>query len=416
MSVLSPEEIGLREEGEGAPGPAPSSPSIRQAIGLAAAVIGLLVAVVACGGGPLLALTATGPGAPAPTGAAIQQPLGLTVLGVWLGLIVAVEGWRVWQGRPSRPFRPRYPGLLWLLLVSLIVVGGIASLSEALTTYLLPPVNTLAMALLPLLVLTTVGRLLDGRGGTGRDAVVGLVSGASVGPIMALLIEGGAVLIIIVAALLLGLLPMEALQSLQARLNDPAFLADPWALLDSLSPVVVLVALFLFSVVTPLAEETMKTLGVGLAGRWLRPAPARAFLLGVAAGAGFALIENVLNGALVSEIWGLNVVGRLAATVMHCATGGLMGWGWGQAWTARRPARLALAFVVANVLHGLWNGLAVGLVFSGLVLLDNPADWQGRLMLVGLMLGLLAALGTVILGASVGLLWASRTLGRSDSP
>lgn len=406
-----------REEGGAVGGPAPSSPSVGQALGLAGAVVSLLAAVVACGCGPLLALFSLSPGTAPLNGAIVQQSLAVTVLGVGLGLLAAVECWRVWRGRPSPPFHPRRVGLLWLLALPLLVLGVAVSLVASLSTTLLPLVNTAAMALLPALVLGTVGGVLGGRGGTWRDVVGGLIGGASLGPALAITVEIAVVASLVVIALLFGLLPggVERLESLQVQMSDPSFLADPQALLDLLSPAVVVIILFVFAVVTPLTEEIVKTLAVGLAGPWLRPTPARAFLLGVAAGAGFALTENLLNGALIGDVWGLGLVSRLAATLMHCATGGLMGWGWGQAWTARRPARLALAFVGAGTVHGLWNGLAVGITLSGLSVgasMDNPLQMGAAGLL---MMALLAGLGLMCLGTVVGLLWAGRALGRRHS-
>ena len=57
----------------------------------------------------------------------------------------------------------------------------------------------------------------------------------------------------------------------------------------------------------PAAEEAVKTLGVLLMG-YRRPDGARAFLWGVSVGAGFALVEGLLNGALAlggQEAWAL---------------------------------------------------------------------------------------------------------------
>jgi RsiW-degrading membrane proteinase PrsW (M82 family) len=183
-----------------------------------------------------------------------------------------------------------------------------------------------------------------------------------------------------------------------------------------LSPVVAMLALFLFGIAIPLVEEAFKTLAGGVAARWSRPQPARAFLWGVAGGAGFALAENVFNGALGGvETWPLAALARLAATVMHCATGGLVGWGWGQFWTARRPRRFLASYLAAVAVHGLWNGVTVILVLlsAGTVMYEGDALWgllggAGAVALLGL-LALLAA-------ASVGwLVFAVRRLAAQGS-
>jgi hypothetical protein len=75
------------------------------------------------------------------------------------------------------------------------------------------------------------------------------------------------------------------------------------------------------------------------------------------------LIENVFNGALGGAGgWTAGAAARLGTTVMHCTTGGLVGWGWGQLWQTRRPWRLLGTYGAAVGLHGLWNAASIGSV------------------------------------------------------
>ncbi|HIE38944.1 MAG TPA: PrsW family intramembrane metalloprotease [Anaerolineales bacterium] len=397
-------------------GPVPSSSSPRQALGLAVGLAGLAVAVTACACGPLMIALPALAGEGAPDGLTIQQALTLAVLGGGLGLSLAVAGWGVWRGRPSRPFHPRRTWVLWAVLFPLLVSGLLISLLDLAPAYLLPPINALTMTLLPMLILDAVGRALEGKGGTWRDVIGGLAGGALLGTGLAMVVEVGLVVVLAMGALALGLLPggPEGLGSLGERLSDPTLLYDPQALLDLLTPGVVLVALAFVSVATPLVEETTKTLGMALVGTWLRPRPARAFLLGVASGAGFALAENLMNGAVGGVLWGPGILSRLAATLMHCATGGLMGWGWGELWAGRRPWRLALAFIGAVGVHGMWNGLAVGAAISGLAAAGG-ANGPVRTGIAGLTTLLLT--GTLVLlaaAALAGMLWAGWVLGRGE--
>lgn len=392
----------------------PSVSPIRQPIGLAAAVLGLVLAIAGCIGGPVVAaITIAGTGGP--SAPVVQQALGLTVLGVGLGGTLATVGFGVWQRRPSRPFYPRRTWPLWLLLVPLLIVGSTILLLDLGSTYLIPPINTVTMILLVVLVLGAVGRALAGSGGTWRDVLVGLVSGASVGTLLSLAVELTLVVIAAMTATAIGLIPISlsdpsALQSEIGRL-----LSDPGAAADLLSFPLMLAALLFVSVIVPVTEETTKILGVAVAGRRLRPTPARAFLLGTASGAGFALTENLFNGAIISLVWAPGVLMRLAATVMHCAASGLVGWGCGELWSRRRPGRLILAFVGAVSLHGVWNGLALAVAIGGLVLASySPTSlWAvlGSLMVL--------ILGSVLVGMAVatlvGLLWAGRALARQEA-
>jgi RsiW-degrading membrane proteinase PrsW (M82 family) len=145
--------------------------------------------------------------------------------------------------------------------------------------------------------------------------------------------------------------------------------------------------------------------------RWARPHPARAFLWGVGAGAGFALAENVFNGALGgAEGWPLGAVARLGATLMHCATGGLVGWGWGQLWTSRRPFRLVGSYIGAVLIHGVWNAITVSAVLlSASTLVHNgkttwlPLTIFGTLISIGL-------IGLLTIACALAIPWAGRKL------
>ena len=403
------------EEGGAERASTPSS--LRQTLGLLSALAGLLVALATCACGPMMAVLATATGEEASSGPAIQQALALTVLGMGLGMAIAVEGWRTWQGRPSPPFHPQRPWILWMVLLPLLAAGLLISLLDLAPAYLLPPINTFTMLLLPALILGMVGHALGGAGGSWRDVVGGLVSGASLGTGLAVLIEVSLLVVLAVGALALGLLPEElsSVESWGEPLGDPTLLSDPQALLDLLTPGMVAVILLFIAVLTPLAEEVTKTLGVGLAGAWLRPGPARAFLLGTASGAGFALAENLLNGAVIGTLWGPGILSRLAATLMHCATGGLMGWGWGELWAGKHPWRLVLAFAGAVVTHGVWNGLAVGAALGGLLTASDTGDpaWMAAVSLATMaMAALLLLIATATLA---GMVWAARRLGRGTA-
>jgi RsiW-degrading membrane proteinase PrsW (M82 family) len=249
-------------------------------------------------------------------------------------------------------------------------------------------------------VLWLVGRALRGVGGSWREVVAGMAGGGILGLGIALIGESLiAFALAVVATAVVLTMPggAQRIASLVRNLQDPAWVTDLDSLLQFLqSPAVAISLLGLFSIPVPLIEETFKTLAAGVVARWVRPQPARAFLWGVAAGAGFALTENLFNGALGgAEGWALGVVARFGATVMHCLTGGLVGWGWGQFWTGRRPLRLLGSYAAAVTVHGLWNAAAVGAVLLSASALAHEGDvlWLallslGMVTLIGL-LGLL---------------------------
>ncbi len=370
---------------------------------LVVGIASIILSVLACGGGLLiLALVLAGGGA---LTAAETLPLaGVAALSLGFGVPLMLHGWAGWRARPSRPFDPSRIGWLWLLLALLVGLGTVVSTRSLAPALLLPPIHVLTMALPPLIVLWLVGRALRGLGGSWREVVASMAGGGSLGLGFSLVSEGLIVFVLIlVAAIVAPMVPggTERLTELATNLQDPTWLTDSNNLMQYLlSPVIALSALGLFSVLVPLIEEAFKTLAAGVVGRWVRPHSARAFLWGVAGGAGFALAENLFNGALGgAESWTVGAVARFGATMMHCATGGLVGWGWGQLWTTRRPLRLLGAYAAAVTIHGLWNAVSVGVVILG----SSALLYEGRddLRLV------LAGLGTLTLVGLIGLMTVS---------
>ena len=160
----------------------------------------------------------------------------------------------------------------------------------------------------------------------------------------------------------------------------------------------VLIALVDFAVVAPLVEELTKPLAVLLLASRIRTRN-EAFLVGMAGGAGFAFVENLLyEGGAYSSLWTAVTVLRSAGAALHPLTAGLVGIGVWEL-TQRRPGsglRLLGYLGVAVGLHAAWNG--------GLVILESiEADylfeahaWQLNvygLWLPGIMITFLGVMG-----------------------
>jgi hypothetical protein len=122
-------------------------------------------------------------------------------------------------------------------------------------------------------------------------------------------------------------------------------------------------ALLVAAVAIPLIEEAVKTVGVGLA-FYRRPGLTEAFLWGLACSAGFSLVEGMFNTTTALQSWAAVVLLRVGATMLHCATGGLMGIAW-YALLAQRDWLRALALYFASVsIHGTWNALTVAMTLA----------------------------------------------------
>jgi len=129
--------------------------------------------------------------------------------------------------------------------------------------------------------------------------------------------------------------------------------------------------LVVFMVVTalqaPIPEEFAKALGPLLMGRRIRN-ERQAFALGLAAGAGFAILENMLYEGLYAQwsgwSWGGVTLLRAIGSILHPLGTGIITLAWFQ----RRERqcswrRVGLAYLLSVGLHTLWNGGFEAFVF-----------------------------------------------------
>jgi hypothetical protein len=119
------------------------------------------------------------------------------------------------------------------------------------------------------------------------------------------------------------------------------------------------------AVVAPLVEELTKPLGAILLGRRLR-SPAEAFLVGMAGGAGFAIVENMLYESGGFGLWAAIATLRGIGGVLHPLNAGLVALGWYGVLCTRQPGRwrrLLALYGLAVGIHALWNG-GLTLIFS----------------------------------------------------
>lgn len=364
----------------------------RPTLWLIIGILGTCALVVSISIGGLLAVLAILPSLlihEPPNISLMLQAVGLIAVGLGIGVPLTLVGWAGWREHPSHPFNPSRKRWGWFALVPaflvLVALGAaigwlpqlislpfsvsIRTWSQAL---LLSPVHALTMSIPPLLMLGLAGWGLRGTGGTRRDVVTGMASGGCLGMGISMVVEILAIIaVVIIVMVAVILIPgrMERLYDLSMDMENPAWQADVSNLADLLlSPAVILPLFSIMCILVPLVEEAFKTLAGAVAGYWIRPHPGRAFLWGVAAGAGFALAENLLNGAAGgTESWAPVAVARVGTTAMHCLASGILGWGWGQLWTARRPLHLLGAYAAAVTLHSLWNALAVSMAYAGVI-------------------------------------------------
>lgn len=236
------------------------------------------------------------------------------------------------------------------------VVVAAAGSAAAIWSIMLPAVAAevgllIGSAAVPVAVLLAVAAKLEEsppwRAGLGGGLIGGGVALASHGVVFAF-----------AYAFFLGFAE-AAVDLLDALRIDPqvtSLVGSPWTIVLAVELVVV----------APLTEEVGKFLGARMAAAF--DERRLVFLAGVAAGSGFAVIENVLyaSGAgFFGESWQFIVIARTLGAAVHPLATGLVAlawWDWRH--TDERAAALRRFFAGVGI-HALWNGSLVVLEVVG---------------------------------------------------
>ncbi|PKO21532.1 MAG: hypothetical protein CVU38_14250 [Chloroflexi bacterium HGW-Chloroflexi-1] len=341
--------------------------------------------------------------------------LALICLGLGFGLALAWAGWRALRGTPGGAFSlPRW-GWLALGMVAVLALGQAAFAAGF--TPLAPVLRIAAGVLPPLLFLSLATGAARSWGGaaSARATVGSLAWGGLGGAGIALLLEMVIALIGFVVLLAwLATTNPDAISRLEAWATQARATGQagdlreltPW--LTTLP--VTLSILAAIGVVVPFIEEGVKALAVplvALTGRRLTRLDG--FMSGAAAGAGFAIFEGILSGALALATpngWAGLMLLRGGTAAIHCLAAGLVGLGW-QAALAERRWRRGLALGLAGVmLHGAWN-TATGL--QSLTVLGMVSE-PGRTAGIGLVIVILACMILLWLAATIALALIPRRL------
>lgn len=163
-------------------------------------------------------------------------------------------------------------------------------------------------------------------------------------------------------------------------------------------PGVFIPVLIVLSGLIPLLEELIKPLAVWLLAGRLSSA-AQGFALGALSGAGFAIWET-FNASGQTDGWGVLLFTRIGTGLLHIVASAIMGMGIYLAVRERRYLRLLGSYLLAVLLHGLWNAAALTVSFSALgVTYIQPDGYEelqqistiGLVVLAGILLALLVA-------------------------
>lgn len=287
------------------------------------------------------------------------------VFGLWYGIIGI-------RRRPS----PRFglPAAWIILILTLLAIGGGVALWQYNFSLARAPGTASGVLLLALLAgalpaLTilafTTQRLRNPS--TRRHVWMSLFYGMTLAPLLAVIIETILSLIIIAA------LHLSA-QDAQSVLGQPNT-SNP-------SPTVLVAMLLVLSVVAPIVEEGVKPLGALLAIRRLRT-PAEAFLVGLAAGVGFDMLETIGYIGQGQADWVTVAIDRIGAGLLHGVGAGMGALGWYYFINGKgvrlRWLRAIGCGLYAVVQHGVFNALSL----VGQILPANIANWLNQPFYIG---------------------------------
>ncbi len=333
------------------------------------------------------------------------------------GVLGGAFTWQVGNALREMPSARFWLPPLWILLLIFIpalVIGQLLISFNLWPIITFPPVHVLAATLPSLAILAVVGRVLRPLKLRWREIITHLAGGAFLATTVAFTLEIvlGILLLLLVFAIT-AFLPggSDLIDQFISDFQDATLIQDPASLSELLlSPPIAVSIILVVVVVAPLIEELAKVLGV-MAMSYRRPIPARAFVWGVAAGAGFGLVENLLNTITGLEIWALVIVMRVGATLMHCLSSGLVGLGWQSFRAEGRLGKLLQAYGLGVLIHAAWNGAVVTIAGSALMA-TSPASSEmmesvGGWLVIGALLFLLF-LAAAITIAFVGLTYRLR--------
>ena len=335
-------------------------------------------------------------------------------LGLLLGTLLLWYGIQLFRRRESMSAASAFPPTFVFigLYIAAVAIGWLILPYRELAIYAFPPWHFVVSIAIPLLVLAFAAHRLGVT--SGFRALVTSFSWGALGAIsvaMILEIIIGAMIVVAIVIVVMMLPNSEALVrqwsaqlDLVRRTND---LSSVSRLLDN--PAVIGILLLYVAILVPIAEEAVKTLVVAFIDP-RRTRLADALLWGLAAGAGFAIVENLFNGANSLSSWVVVVVLRVGAAMMHLGNGALMGRGWYFARVERRWGQLGIAYLVAVFLHGVWNAAAVLMSSQVLVLAQGTRPPLQALLETGAMAIALGGVLVALTGLQFGwLVYAVRS-------
>lgn len=286
--------------------------------------------------------------------------------------------------KPSADQAASLPFSRWQIVIGILIAAGALLIGYQIGTvdsvnWLILPLLTVPAIVLPLAVLLALGTRGLPMGTRWQTwSVFGL--GMSLTPLLLFVLEIVVLIFIAFVAVAYVVAQPELVLELQSLSRQMMILGpESEEAIDLIAPLltrpgVMVVALLYIAVIVPMIEELLKPLGVWLlAGRL--DSTAQGFTLGALSGAAYSLIETIGVSGQAGD-WANLLFIRIGTGLLHITTSALMGAAIVIAWRERRYLRWLGTYLLAVLLHGLWNTCAVLFTFSTLA---EMSDQPGRL-------------------------------------
>jgi len=320
-------------------------------------------------------------------------------LGLFCGPLAVYHGMSSINNRSSSALKlpPFY--IFWIMLGLVLGLGTLIISTDIATEFLFPPLFVLGAALSTFAVLAWAYRKM-GFPITWRQASLAFVCGSTLAILVAIILE--------TTLPYIAYLLIEPFQEIAYGFADFGWGAPDIIERLFASPII-LVFLAITAIEAPIPEEFAKALGIPMFGRARIQNERQAFAIGLASGAGFAILENMLYEGLYAAhngwAWGGITLLRSIGSVMHPLGTGIIALGWFRI-RNEGAGKLFKAYLLSVGLHTLWNGGFEPLVY--LTGLDYFAGSGASLSFYGEALNILLV-GYLIL-LSLGLWWLMRNI------
>jgi len=320
-------------------------------------------------------------------------------LGLFCGALAFYHGASSVNNQRSSALKLPSFYIFWIILGMVLGLGTLIINTDIASEFLFPPLFVLGAALSTLAVLAWAYRKM-GFPITWRQASLAFVCGSTLAILVAIILE--------MTLPYLAYLLLEPFWYLAEEFADLAWGAPGFIERLFASPLI-FVILAITAVEAPIPEEFAKTLGIPMFGRVRIQNERQAFAIGLASGAGFAILENMLYEGLYAYhngwAWGGITLLRSIGSVLHPLGTGIIALGWFRM-RNEGAGKLFKAYLLSVGLHTLWNGGFEPLLY--LTGLDYFAGSGASLSFYGETLSTLLVGYLVLL--SLGLWWLMRKI------